>query len=152
MAPTQKLHKNDKFNTRTLEVIERLIREGNSKETSARLAQIAPQTLYNWMERHKGVLERVEEAEESNVRSLSKLMLRHGKRTWQALAWYMERRYPKRFAQQSATLIQGNRDGIQIAVIQGGYDPKALRERQEANTHEMELIDNSDVKGKRESA
>lgn len=150
MANLPELHKNDKFDIRILENIERLLREGNARETSAKLSGISPTTLYAWMERHGGVKKRIEEAEEANVRSLSRLMLKHGKRAWQALAWYMERRYPQRFAQQSATLIRGDSNGIQIAVIQGGYDPQALRQRQESDIQPIQVSINSDTKGKKE--
>ncbi len=95
------------------EAILAAIRSGNYKRTAAQKAGICEKTLYNWEERGEkgeepfaGFLQAVKKAEADaesvlldEVRSAQPGVTgSHGADLWQAKAWILERRWPKRWA------------------------------------------------------
>lgn len=86
-----------------------MIRGGNYIETAAAYAGISKQTLYNWLRRgarqksgqYREFALAVEQAlAEAEMRDLALIeqAARDGK--WQAAAWRLERRFPKRWGRQ----------------------------------------------------
>jgi transposase len=91
------------------EKIVMVIRGGNYIETAAAYAGISKQTLYNWLRRgarqksgqYREFALAVEQAlAEAEMRDLALIeqAARDGK--WQAAAWRLERRFPKRWGRQ----------------------------------------------------
>ncbi len=81
------------------------LEKGLPRDTAARLARIAPRTFYNWLRRGKAnedgylqFLQRVKEAEAKSEEALMGIIRAHAADTWQACAWLLERRMPKKYA------------------------------------------------------
>lgn len=86
-----------------------VIRKGNYIETAAAYAGISKQTLYNWLKQGarqpNGVYGRfvqaVEQAlAESEMADLARIEQAAMDGHWQASAWRLERRFPKRWGRQ----------------------------------------------------
>lgn len=88
---------------RTPETEQRIIdavRAGNYIEVAATYAGISKQTLYAWRESFPDFSDALEKAlAEAEVRSLTAIQ-QAGRTHWQAHAWYLERRYPKRYGRR----------------------------------------------------
>ena len=100
----------------------KFLREGLFREDSARLAGITTKTLYDWFKKYPTVVRMVEDAEAWNKRSWTKLIQKHAKHSWQAMAWLIERRHEQYSPKASFGLGSGS--GVQIAIIGGGYTPE----------------------------
>ena len=81
------------------------VAEGLPRDTAARLARIAPSTLALWLKKGRDGLEpysefsdRVKDAEAQAERTLIGVIRTHAVDTWQAAAWLLERRMPKKYA------------------------------------------------------
>jgi len=82
------------------------IKNGNSREMAAHSAKIAVSTLYAWLRRGRAgespfveLLEATKKAEaEAEGEAVEIIRAAGRKGTWQAAAWWLERRYPKRWA------------------------------------------------------
>ena len=128
MATLKNTRRTSKYNPETIRVIVKFLREGLFREDSARLAGITPKTLYDWIKKYPGMLNTIEDAESWNKRHITKLIEKHAKRSWQAMAWLAERRHSEYSPKASLGLGAGN--GVQIAIISGGYTPPTLQEKQ----------------------
>lgn len=71
------------------------------RDTAARLARIAPATLYDWLARGRAgespfseLLERVSEAEAQSESTLVGRIVEASERNWQAAAWLLNCRRP----------------------------------------------------------
>ncbi|MFD1422452.1 hypothetical protein ACFQ4J_01685 [Laceyella tengchongensis] len=107
------------------EKIVTVIRGGNYIETAAAYAGISKQTLYNWLRRgarqksgqYREFALAVEQAlAEAEMRDLALIeqAARDGK--WQAAAWRLERRFPKRWGRQDYLdlLMQERQTQVQV--------------------------------------
>lgn len=83
------------------------LEKGLPRDTAARLARIAPRTLYTWLRKGRDdeeggpyaqFLQRVKEAEAKSEEALMGIIRAHATDTWQACAWLLERRMPKKYA------------------------------------------------------
>jgi hypothetical protein len=94
--------------------IAQLIREGNYIETTCRVVGISSQSYRTWKKRgaesRSGIYRRFYEAiDQSEAKAESTYLgiikdAANGK-TWQAAAWYLERRYPDRWGRRQFTDI-----------------------------------------------
>lgn len=93
----------------TVDVIRRVcdaIRDGNCREVSARLAGIHPATLFDWLRKAKAqgkgrfheFSEALKKAEAEAEGDRVLLIKQASVRSWQAAAWWLERRRPERYA------------------------------------------------------
>ena len=84
------------------------LRAGNYIDTACKVAGVKRQTFYNWVERGKAgespfaeffdaCEKALSDAESSAVKSIQVA----GKKNWQALAWWLERRHRARWAKNS---------------------------------------------------
>lgn len=90
----------------------KLIRGGCFNSTVAHFLGISDRTFYNWVKQGRQdqedgkntaarrFFEEVKRAEASAEASAIMGILRAGKKQWQALAWYLERKYPDRWGQK----------------------------------------------------
>lgn len=106
----------------TPERIERIadaIRAGNYAQVAARYGGIGESTYYEWLRRggegeapFVEFMEAVKEAEaQAEVRNMALIQQAAQGGTWQAAAWYLERRYPARY---------GRRDRMEHSGPDGG--------------------------------
>jgi len=87
------------------------IRVGNDKKVACALAGISETTLYRWLELSKKrgaraelreFRESLERAEaEAEVLKVSRIAQAADNGRWQAAAWWLERKYPERWGQQT---------------------------------------------------
>lgn len=83
-----------------------LIAGGNYITRACEAVGIHPDTHYEWMKKHTDYAEEIKKAE-----ALSELwhvdnIKKASARSWQASAWYLERRYPERWGRQ--IILQNN--------------------------------------------
>jgi hypothetical protein len=85
----------------TQENVVKALRAGNSRRDSALYAGLAEATFYNWMDRGRAgeplyveFLEAVEKAEAHSVVRNVAIIQRAADETWQAAAWWLERKRP----------------------------------------------------------
>lgn len=87
-----------KYTLETIEEVCKWIRAGNSKEDAAVLAGISGATLFDWQNKHAEFLEAVKEAEVHCKAARIARILKASETTWQAAAWFLERKYKDEFA------------------------------------------------------
>jgi len=103
------------------------IRVGNDKKVACALAGISEATLYRWLEqsREKNATEQLREFRESferveaeaEVLKVSRIAQAADNGRWQAAAWWLERKYPERWAQQTKIKAElSGPDGKPIAI------------------------------------
>lgn len=96
-----------KYTEQRVERILQAIRDGNYMETAARLAGIAPSTLYEWRNEFPDFSEAVEtaraEAEERNIATIQAA----APQQWQAAAWWLERSFPDRYGRREQHNVTG---------------------------------------------
>ena len=96
-----------KLTEETVDKITRAIRAGNHASVSARLAGIGETTYYRWMaegekddaeSEYREFWESIKRAEaEAEIRSVALIRQAAEQGTWQASAWYLERKHPERW-------------------------------------------------------
>jgi transposase len=81
------------------------VKRGLPRDTAARLANVAPSTLYLWLakgragdEEYSEFSDRVRAAEAQGENEIVALLRGHAANSWQACAWLLERRHPKAWA------------------------------------------------------
>ena len=91
-------------NKRTPERRERileLLRTGNYMQVAAELAGISKDTLYEWIKADADFADAVKEAQASaEALHISNISRAAFDGTWQASAWWLERRFPDRYGRQ----------------------------------------------------
>jgi hypothetical protein len=103
------------------------IRVGNDKKVACALAGISEATLYRWLEqsREKNASEQLREFRESferveaeaEVLKVSRIAQAADNGRWQAAAWWLERKHPDRWAQQTKIKAElSGPDGAPITI------------------------------------
>lgn len=103
-GPKRKVGRPTTYDKDRAEQIYKALRAGNFFDVAVSYAGVHRATAYNWMRRgskgeapFKEFFEAVRKAEtDSEVADVTQLNL-HGKKTWQALAWRLERKHPERW-------------------------------------------------------
>lgn len=98
-----------KFTAEVQQQIVRFVAEGNYLDVACRAAGISPRTLRHWRQMHRDGDPSVAEYGEFFA-ALEKALalaeatsigdIRSGRNGWQGQAWFLERRYPKRWARR----------------------------------------------------
>jgi transposase len=112
-----------KLDDLTAQRIYAAVAKGYPRDTAAKLAMIAPRTLYDWLRRGRSgedgyaqFLQRVQEAESKGEGALVDLLRdTHAKTSWQACAWLLERRRPKVWGPRKAGEAQAAKPGEVLA-------------------------------------
>ena len=87
------------------------LRVGNTRRAALAAAEISIQTFYNWLE-DLTFLDAVQKAEaEAEQRFLSQVARAALAGTWQAAAWWLERRHPEDYALRSKVEMTGKDGG-----------------------------------------
>lgn len=127
--PVTKRGRKTKLDDARKEKLLMAIKGGNDKKVACEFAGISEATLYRWLEqsRAKGATKELREFRESFERSEAEAETLHVARItqaanngrWQAAAWWLERKHPERWAQQTkikAELSGPNGTAIAISV------------------------------------
>ena len=121
-----------KYSNEITEEICKYLRAGNNQHDSAILSGISEETFYDWQrpeskQYHSEFSEALKKAEnECKARNIA-FVQKAAEKTWQAAAWYLERRYSNEFALKQINELVG-KDGqpLNISVkldLAGGYIP-----------------------------
>lgn len=87
------------------------LRVGNTRRAAIAAAEVSVQTFYNWLE-DLTFLDAVQKAEaEAEQRFLGQVARAAAGGTWQAAAWWLERRMPADFALRSKVEMTGKDGG-----------------------------------------
>lgn len=101
-------HNNSKKSPERLAAILNALRAGNTRRASAHFAEIHADTFYAWMDEDPAFSDEVLKAEaDAEVRFLTKVT-NAADTTWQAAAWWLERRRADDFKQQNGTHVSGS--------------------------------------------
>ena len=101
------------------------IRSGNTARTSVAFAGIPEKTFYYWLERGREggkaneryvqFMQAVEKARADAVVRNVAIIQKKASETWQAAAWWLERRHPKDWARTEKTQLTGA-DGSSVEI------------------------------------
>lgn len=101
-------HRPTKKTPERIAAILKALRAGNTRAASARFAEIHRDTLHDWMQTDPSFSDAVEKAEaDAEVRFVTRIATA-AEETWQAAAWWLERRRPDDYRQQQTQHIQGS--------------------------------------------
>ena len=106
-----------------VEAVLNALRAGNTRNAAAAYAEIGRTTFYRWLEDDGTFRDAVEKAEaDAEVRFASQVAKAATNGTWQAAAWWLERRRPQSFALQSKVEMSGPDGGpIQTRELAAGF-------------------------------
>ena len=99
------------------------VRAGNSREAAAKVSGISEATFYNWLSQGREAkrgrflefLEAIKKAEgEAEQKAMSRIV-EAGQKHWQATAWWLERKYPNRWARRERHEVTG-KDGGKLSI------------------------------------
>lgn len=118
-----KRRRNEKISKEKIELASKLIEAGNTIQTIFGALGISKQTWYNWL--HKGenaksgmyreLWEEVQKAESRAETRYVSIIAKAAPENWQAAAWWLERKYPERWARKDRFAFENN-DGIKIVI------------------------------------
>tara|TARA_Y100000114_G_scaffold147662_1_gene159714 strand:+ start:1651 stop:2037 length:387 start_codon:yes stop_codon:yes gene_type:complete len=114
----------------TKEDVVKALRAGNSRRDSALYAGISEQTFYSWMKRGRDgeplyaeFLEAVEKAEAQSVVRNVAIIQRAAEDTWQAAAWWLERKRPDDWGRRQRMDIGTSQEQPMKITVQIGGTP-----------------------------
>ena len=97
---------------------------GNTRRAACSFAGINESTLWRWMKSSATFASRIEKAEgDAEVRNVAIISRAAQEGTWQAAAWWLERRYPRDYGRtiqeqvHSGTVVQEHRGTIEIRAV-----------------------------------
>lgn len=127
-----------KFNPEIVDEICKYVRAGNNYDDAANLVGISEETFYNWQRPdgdafHPEFVEALKKAKnECKARNIAYIQ-QAAEKTWQAAAWWLERRYSTEYAvrqiQDFGDIVDkdGKRKPLQLLVNAGqGFIPATL--------------------------
>jgi len=128
-----------KLTTELTERICQLMRAGNYLETAANVAGVSSAVVHLWLRagarngkpRYRRFFEAVRKAEHEAIASGVVRVRQHGSKSWQAEAWWLERRCPRQW---------GRRDPDQNAAARRKHrDPTLAEQLKEVNIGALSL-------------
>lgn len=117
--------------------VERIIRSGNYAQTACQLVGIGTTTYYRWLEMaeeegtpaiYREFRDTIKRAEaEGEIRNVARIVQAADNGTWQASAWYLERKHPDRWGRndkirQEVAGVNGSPLEVTIDVKQAVMD------------------------------
>ena len=119
-----------KLNSRVQNTIVKCLKDGNTRNDSALYAGISHTTFYNWLERGRqgeepflAFLEAVEKAEAQAVVSKVAIIKEAAEETWQAAAWWLERKRPDDWGRRQRMDIGTSQEQPMKITVQIGGTP-----------------------------
>ena len=95
----------------TQEIVDRIcysLSQGNTRTTAAICAGISKETFYQYLNEFPDFSDAIKRAEEQAVEHYVNVIHAASGQTWQAAAWYLERRRPADFSKQDKVDITTN--------------------------------------------
>lgn len=109
--PKAEKHPGGRPSKYTPEVVERIcysLSQGNTRTTAATCAGVSRDTFHHWMHEFSDFSDAIKRAEEQAVEHYVNVIHAASGQTWQAAAWYLERRRPADFSKQDKVDITTN--------------------------------------------
>lgn len=101
-------HGNSKKSDSRVEVLLTALRSGNTRRTAASYAEISHETFYRWFNEDVTFHDAVEKAEaDAEARAVAIVIRAAQGGTWQAAAWWLERRRQNDYALHSKVEVSG---------------------------------------------
>ena len=119
-----KKRRNEKISKEKIELASKLIEAGNTIQTIFGALGISKQTWYNWLNKgekaksgiYRELWEEVQKAESrAEIRYVS-IIAKAAPENWQAAAWWLERKYPERWARKDKVDLSADKDGFKVIV------------------------------------
>jgi hypothetical protein len=144
-----------KYNSKIAKTIFKHVSEGVSREGSASLAGINPDTLYDWQRKYPEFSDGLQRADAKFERAAIRSISRAGKRPrhWTASAWSLERKFPNRYGKidrhvigSKAMQVAPTAEYIKAVNLALGIGPglfKPLHDRSEAEKKADEALPTS---------
>jgi hypothetical protein len=105
-----------KFNEERSQKIIEALRGGNTRKASAEYAGINQDTLADWAKRYSDFSDSIKKAEaDAEVRNVA-IISKAASETWQAAAWWLERRRHEDWKKRDETALTG-KDGKDLKII-----------------------------------
>ena len=98
-------------------VILKVIAEGQRRDVAAHLAGLHVGTFYEWQAADPEFREQIKAAEAKAESSMVAVVMQSSFTTWQAAAWWLERRKPEEYGRQDRTPVL-DRETIQRIVAE----------------------------------
>jgi len=109
---------------------------GNTRQAACFYAGISDETLANWMRRSLEFLERVKKAEaDAEVRMVAQVARAAQEGTWQAAAWWLERRRPEDYGRRDRVEVTLRREAERLAGELGLQVDELIREAERLTGH-----------------
>jgi hypothetical protein len=106
---------------------------GNTRRAACAFAGISEDTLANWLRRHSEFADAVQKAEgDAEVRNVAIISRAAQQGTWQAAAWWLERRYPHDYGRtiqeqhHSGTVVQEHTGVVEVRAVDYRHSIRAL--------------------------
>ena len=124
-----------KYSPELTEEIATRVREGSSQRDAAILSGITEKTFYVWMKEKSAFCESLEKAELECKNRNIKIIQKAAITTWQAAAWWMERRYSSDYALKWKNEFSG-KDGqpLHIALVAFAPKPETVWRKSDSNS------------------
>lgn len=107
------------------------LRAGNTRRAAAAFAEVSHATFYRWLEDDGTFRDAVEKAEaEAEVRFLTQIAKAATDGTWQAAAWWLERRRTSDYGRTMQSVELTGKDGGPVEVARPLTDHESLLLRQ----------------------
>lgn len=121
-------HGNSKKTDARMEVLLGALRAGNTRRAAAAYAEVSHQTFYNWLQ-DLTFVDAVEKAEaDAEARAVAIVIRAAQGGTWQAAAWWLERRRQDMYALRAKVEVSGPDGGpIQTQETLDDHERIALR-------------------------
>lgn len=108
-----------------VEAICALLRTGTTRKAAAHANGIVEQTFYRWMDEDSSFCESILKAESDVENEMASLVQAASRETWQAAAWWLERRRNTDYAKREKQDVDG---GLRIEIVDKtahGDDPSS---------------------------
>lgn len=117
-----------KYSDEITQEICKYLRAGNTQHDSAVLAGISEETFYTWKKEKSEFSEALKKAEQECKSRNIAIIQRAAEKTWQAAAWWLERKHNSEFALKQVNELVG-KNGEQLSILvkldmAGGYIPQ----------------------------
>ena len=109
--PKPEKHPGGRPSKYTQEIVDRIcysLSQGNTRTTAVTCAGVALSTFHAWLNEFSEFSEAIKRAEEQAVEHYVNVIHAASGQTWQAAAWYLERRRPADFSKQDKVDITTN--------------------------------------------
>lgn len=109
-----------KYNEERAEAIVVMLQNGNTRKAACLANGISETTFATWLSRNLDFLDRVKRAEAEAEAEMVQVIRNASKDSWQAAAWYLERRNVKEWGRKDTLRLDRMKDDELLDFITGG--------------------------------